>query len=47
VDNPTSSQMTQELLNWEPVQLRLIDDLNKGHYFKANEMKDEQNEASV
>lgn len=47
VDNPTSSQMTQELLNWEPVQLRLIDDLNKGHYFKANEMKDERNEASV
>ena len=47
VDNPTSSQMTQELLTWEPAQLRLIDDLNKGHYFHANDMKDERNEASV
>ncbi len=36
VDNPTSSQMTQELLNWESAQLGLLDDLNKGHYFRVD-----------
>jgi nucleoside-diphosphate-sugar epimerase len=35
VDNPTSSQITRELLNWEPAHTGLIDDLKKEHYFTA------------
>jgi nucleoside-diphosphate-sugar epimerase len=34
VDNPTSSRVTRELLKWEPVELRLLDDLRQGHYFE-------------
>ncbi len=33
VDSPASSAMTRELLNWEPVEPDLIDDLDAGHYF--------------
>ena len=34
LDNPTSSTLTQELLDWRPTHLGLIDDLNEGHYFR-------------
>jgi len=34
LDNPASSTLTQQLLNWHPTQLGLIDDLNEGHYFQ-------------
>ena len=33
IDQPASSALTRELLNWRPVQPGLIDDLDKGHYF--------------
>jgi nucleoside-diphosphate-sugar epimerase len=33
LDNPTSSQGTQNLLGWKPVEIGLIDDLDFGHYF--------------
>jgi nucleoside-diphosphate-sugar epimerase len=33
LDNPASSQLTQELLDWHPTHLGWIDDLNEGHYF--------------
>ena len=33
VDQPASSALTRELLGWRPVQPRLIEDLDKGHYF--------------
>jgi nucleoside-diphosphate-sugar epimerase len=33
LDNPTSSAWTQELLDWCPTNLRLIEDLDEGHYF--------------
>jgi nucleoside-diphosphate-sugar epimerase len=33
VDQPASAARTRELLSWRPVQLGLIDDLDKGHYF--------------
>jgi hypothetical protein len=33
VDVPASSHLTQSLLDWEPAQPRLVDDLEKGHYF--------------
>ena len=33
-DNPTSSEYTQELLDWRPVHPGLIDDLDEGHYFE-------------
>jgi hypothetical protein len=29
-----SSALTRELLGWQPVQPGLIDDLDKGHYFR-------------
>jgi len=35
VDNPTSSQLTQERLGWHPVQPGLIADLNAEHYFEV------------
>jgi len=34
LDNPTSSERTQALLNWHPEHLRLIEDLDEGHYFR-------------
>jgi nucleoside-diphosphate-sugar epimerase len=34
LDNPASSTLTQELLDWHPTHPGLIDDLNEGHYFK-------------
>ena len=34
LDNPASSTLTQELLDWHPTQPGLIDDLNDGHYFR-------------
>lgn len=33
LDNPTSSEQTQELLGWRPNHTGLIDDLDQGHYF--------------
>jgi nucleoside-diphosphate-sugar epimerase len=35
MDSPASSTLTQELLGWHPTQPGLIDDLDKGHYFKS------------
>ena len=32
-DQPASSALTRELLEWRPVQPGLIEDLDKGHYF--------------
>jgi nucleoside-diphosphate-sugar epimerase len=34
IDAPTSSALTRELLGWHPVHPGLIDDLEKGHYFR-------------
>jgi nucleoside-diphosphate-sugar epimerase len=34
IDNPTSSAITREQLGWQPTQLGLIADLEKGGYFK-------------
>ena len=36
-DLPASSALTRELLDWHPTQPRLIDDLDKGHYFASHE----------
>ncbi len=36
LDNPTSSQFTQELLDWHPTHPGLIDDLDLGHYFQRS-----------
>jgi nucleoside-diphosphate-sugar epimerase len=33
MDNPMPSADTRELLGWEPVHPRLIEDLDEGHYF--------------
>ena len=33
LDNPTSSTRTQQLVDWHPVEIGLIDDLDQGHYF--------------
>lgn len=35
LDAPATSALTRELLGWQPVQPGLIDDLGKGHYFRA------------
>jgi nucleoside-diphosphate-sugar epimerase len=35
VDNPTSSERTQRLLDWTPTHPGLIADLDEGHYFVA------------
>ncbi|MEU6410448.1 SDR family oxidoreductase [Microbispora sp. NPDC046933] len=35
IDAPASSALTRELLGWRPAQPGLIDDLGKGHYFRA------------
>jgi nucleoside-diphosphate-sugar epimerase len=35
LDNPTSSALTQELLDWHPEHPALIPDLKAGHYFGA------------
>jgi len=32
-DNPTSSALTRELLDWQPTHAGLIEDLDEGHYF--------------
>lgn len=34
LDNPTSSELTKELLGWQPAHPGLIDDLGQGHYFQ-------------
>ncbi len=34
-DSPASSVLTQEFLDWHPVQPGLIDDLDEGHYFNG------------
>jgi nucleoside-diphosphate-sugar epimerase len=34
-DQPASSILTQELLNWRPTHTRLIADIDEGHYFAA------------
>lgn len=33
IDNPASSALTRELLDWQPTHPGLIDDLDQGHYF--------------
>jgi nucleoside-diphosphate-sugar epimerase len=33
LDNPTSSELTRELLGWQPTRAGLIEDLDEGHYF--------------
>jgi hypothetical protein len=33
LDSPASSTLTRELTGWQPIQPRLIEDLEKGHYF--------------
>jgi hypothetical protein len=34
VDAPASSALTQDLLDWQPTHLGLIEDLEQGHYFQ-------------
>jgi len=34
-DSPASSALTREQLGWQPTHPRLIDDLERGHYFHA------------
>lgn len=36
VDSPASSALTRELLDWQPTQPGLIEDLDKGHYFHTS-----------
>ncbi|MFI1912997.1 SDR family oxidoreductase [Nocardia sp. NPDC020380] len=35
LDNPTSNDLTRELLAWKPVHRGLLEDLEHGHYFDA------------
>ena len=35
LDAPASSELTRELLGWQPTHPGLIDDLDKGHYFDS------------
>jgi nucleoside-diphosphate-sugar epimerase len=35
LDGPATSTLTRELLDWQPTQPGLLDDLDKGHYFQA------------
>jgi nucleoside-diphosphate-sugar epimerase len=35
IDNPTSSALTQKVLDWRPEGPGLIEDLEQGHYFEA------------
>jgi len=35
LDSPASSQLTRELLGWQPTHPGLIEDLDKGHYFST------------
>ena len=34
MDDPTSSEMTQQLLDWKPTEVGIIADLDAGHYFQ-------------
>jgi nucleoside-diphosphate-sugar epimerase len=34
VDAPATSDRTRELLDWQPTEAGLLDDLDAGHYFK-------------
>ncbi len=33
-DSPASSELTRELVGWQPTRPKLIDDLEQGHYFQ-------------
>jgi hypothetical protein len=33
LDNPVSSELTRQRLDWQPTHPGLIDDLDQGHYF--------------
>jgi nucleoside-diphosphate-sugar epimerase len=35
LDSPASSELTRELMAWQPTHPGLIDDLNEGHYFQS------------
>ncbi|MET9410029.1 SDR family oxidoreductase [Streptomyces sp. NPDC002935] len=37
IDSPASSGPTRDLLGWRPTQPGLIEDLDKGHYFRADQ----------
>jgi nucleoside-diphosphate-sugar epimerase len=34
LDSPASSALTREIMDWQPTQPGLIEDLDKGHYFR-------------
>ena len=34
-DSPASNALTRELVGWQPAHPGLIEDLDRGHYFKA------------
>ena len=35
LDSPASSELTREMIGWQPTQPGLIDDLDRGHYFET------------
>jgi len=35
LDSPASSALTRELMDWQPMQPGLIEDLGEGHYFRT------------